>query len=73
MRIGVADRSEATARQAVAAAAAGCANIFRQLKNAWAAANGSPAGDVAGAGAGAGAGPVKRTVTLRRGPAPVTA
>ncbi len=71
IRVGVADRSEATARQAVAAAAAGCANIFRQLKTAWPGA-GAPQQQPAGAGAG----PVKRTVTMRRGPtvkAPVTA
>jgi DNA-directed RNA polymerase subunit L len=35
LRVGVDDRREATARAAVAAAAAGCAAIFRQLKLAW--------------------------------------
>lgn len=70
VRVGVADRSEATARQAVAAAAAGCANIFRQLKNAWTAATGAQG--PAGAGS-ASAGPIKRTVTLRRSPAKTVA
>jgi DNA-directed RNA polymerase subunit L len=38
LRVGVDDRREATARAAVAAAATGCAAIFRQLKGAWQAA-----------------------------------
>jgi len=35
LRVGVADQREATAREAVGAAAAGCAAIFRQLKTTW--------------------------------------
>lgn len=66
LRVGVNDRSEATARQAVAAAAAGCANIFRQLKVAWQGATGATAPAVAAATQPQ---PVKRTVTLRRAPA----
>ena len=67
LRVGVADRSEATARQAVAAAAAGCAAIFRQLKNAWASATG-----MSGAAAVEAKAPVKRTVTLRKTPATIS-
>ena len=43
LRVGVADRSEDTARQAVAAAARGCGTIFKELRAEWNRASGSPA------------------------------
>jgi len=41
LRIGVEDGEQGTARQAFAEAAKGCTGLFRQLRGAWQAANGS--------------------------------
>ncbi len=77
LRVGVEDRREATARAAVAAAAAGCAAIFRQLKSAWGSAIGAAAGRpvtppravaLAPPPGGAGAGGPKRTLAGRKAP-----
>ncbi len=43
LRIGVEDGEEATARQALAAAARGCAEMFQKLRASWRAAIGAPA------------------------------
>lgn len=47
LRVGVEDGQEMTAREAVAAAARGCAELFRQLRANWLAATGAGAGPVA--------------------------
>ena len=42
LRIGVQDGEESTARQAVAAAAKGCFELFQNMRTAWRSANGAP-------------------------------
>jgi len=69
LRIGVKDGKEATARAAVAAAARGCAEWFKQLRGEWNLANGSPLGTSAAAfGTSAAAFDTSAATVLRRKP-----